>query len=154
MTESLWTPSQKQAWSYIESGMNRGLTQTEALREYRVGGGKIRTQSWGELWHRASEGQEEWGKLYQLKSSDVVPESMYTKVDIAFQEKYVMTFQIDIRTDYDEIKHNIIRQVESSHRLTVEQWISAAKEAMYDDPSDPTSSVIGVRELEFFERME
>jgi len=154
MTESLWTESQKQAWGYVESGINRGMGQVEALREYRSGGGKIRTQAWGELWHRYGEAGEEWGKLYQLKGVDIVPESMFERVNIRYQEKYVMTFSVDIKTKSGDIKHGIQRQVESSKRLSVSQWIEAAKQAMYEDPSDPTGSVTGVRNLEFFERME
>ncbi len=154
MPESLWTESQKRAWGFVESGVNRGMTQEQALQEYRSGGGKIRTQSWGELWHRYGEAGEQWSNLYQLKGTDVVPESMFEKVNIGYQEKYVMTFSVDIKTIGGEIKHGINRQVESSKRLTVSQWIEAAKEAMYEDPSDPTGSVTGVRNLEFFERME
>ena len=154
MTESLWTESQKRAWGYVESGVNRGMKQVEALSEYRAGGGKIRTQAWGELWHRYTEAGSEWGKLYQLKSADTIPESMFEKVNIGYQEKYVMTFSVDIKTEFGEIKHNIHRQVESSHRLTLSQWVEAAKEAMYEDPSEPTTNVTGVRNMEFFERIE
>ena len=152
MTSELWTKSQKQAWGYVKGGYNAGMTQTESLQMYREGGGHISTSNWGELWHRAKEGAQQWENLYQLKSSDVVPESMYTQVDINYQERYVMTFQVSIRQDTGEILHNIHRQVESSVRLTLEEWTNAARESMYEDLSSPASNVLSIEDIQFFTR--
>ena len=152
MTENLWSKSQREAWSYVEKGVNEGYTQTEALAEYRSGGGKIRTSSWGELWHRAEVSSERWNNLYQLKQTDEVPESFYAQTGIAFKEKYVMQFTTDIRSATGEILHNIHRQVESAERLTLKQWSEAATESLQEDLSIDVSQVYSVRDIAFFER--
>ena len=148
----LWTESQRKAWQYVEKGVSTSLTQTQALKEFRAGGGKIRTQSWVELWHRSSEASQEWNKLYQLKGSDTIPSSMYEQVNINYQKKYVMTFTVDIRASTGEVIRNIHRQVESSHKLSLQQWTVAVEESMSEDLSDPALSVNAIRELKFFER--
>lgn len=150
--DDLWTESQRKAWGAVQSGYTRGLSQTEALREYRAGGGHIRSSSWSELWHRHEESAERWNLLYQLKGDDEIPESFYEPTGIKFKEKYVMQFTADIRTGTGEILHNIHRQVESATRLTFSEWTEAAIESLGEDLSIDVSQVYSVRDIQFLEK--
>lgn len=150
MADTLWTRSQKQAWAYVESAINKDMEEVEALQQYRAGGGRIRTSSWVELWHRAEESTARWNDIYQLKGTDYIPESMYGQVDIAYKEKYIMTFTTDIRDALGGIVHNVHRQVESAERLTLNQWVNAANESLQEDMSIDVSAVWDIRDIEFF----
>ncbi len=150
----LWTSSQRQAWDYVKAAEGSGLNQSEALREYRAGGGAIRTSDWGMLWHRYDEGAAQWDRLYQFRSNDTVPESLFNPVNINYAEKYVMTFKATVRDENGNLVHDVYRQVESNERLTLAQWQSAATEALLEDPSQFSTGVVDLAELEFWERQE
>lgn len=151
---NLWTRSQREAWSYVKGAANSGLRQVEALREYREGGGSIRTSSWGELWDRYQSGAAEWDRLYQFNNEDTIPRSMFSEVNIQYADRYTMTFKTTVRNIDGEITHDIYRQVSSDRLLTMGQWQQAAVETMYDDPSVPTMEVLEIGEVEFYERVE
>lgn len=152
MSEELWTGSQRKAWGYVVNSFDEGLSQTEALKQYRNGGGSIATSSWGELWGRVNEGSTNWSNLYQYGGSDVVDESMYVQTGINFKENYVMQFTVNIRRPDGSIGHDVNRQVESNNRLTVDQWISSANESMSEDLSDPAVSVTAIKDIKFFKK--
>jgi hypothetical protein len=155
MTENeFWTDSQRDAWKYVLSAQDEGLSQTGAVRQYRDAGGSIRNESWGELWHRAAEGRSSWDNLYRLKASDTVPESMFTQVGINYNQKYVMTFTSTIRDEYGNILHGIQRQVESNRRLTLSEWQANANQAMMEDTSVIALEVYSVEDVAFYERMD
>ena len=147
----LWTNAQRQAWDYVKAGQGQDLGQTAALREYRAGGGEIRTADWGELWHRYDEGAAQWDRLYQFGSSDTVPASLFNVVDINYAQRYTMTFKATIRDPDGQIVHDVYRQVESDTRLTVAQWQDAAAQTLLDDPSQYSEAVLEIGEIEFFE---
>ena len=150
MAETLWSDSQKRAWDYVRSAANEGLRQTESLSAYRAGGGAIRTQLWGELWHRYNEGAETWGKIGLLKTSDTVPESYFTSTDINYRNKYTMQFQVNIRAPDGSIIHDMYRNVGSNRRLTLSEWIQAIEETVVEDMSEPGVNVIEVKSMEFY----
>ena len=152
-TNDFWTNSQRQAWDYVKKAENGGMGQTEALRQYRAGGGAIRTSSWGELWQRYNTGSDAWDRLSQFKSSDTVPSSLFTQVGINYAERYTMTFTATVRGVSGDLIHNVHRQVSSDRQLTVSQWQSAAGETMIEDPSILTEEVVSVTDVNFYERM-
>ena len=148
-----WSNSQKQAWQYVISAIEGGLNQTEALEEYRLGGGAIRTSSWGELWHRGAASSENWSTLYKLKPTDTVPESMYAETGINYQNKYVATFEFRMRSVDGQTITTEYRTLESSQRLTMEEWLSGLGEAAYDYVGEGYGSVLSITNIEFFENM-
>lgn len=147
----LWTPAQRQAWDYVKSGQGEDMTQTGALQAYRAGGGHIRTQDWGTLWHRYDEGVAQWDRLYQFKAGDVVPESLFTVVDINYAQRYTMTFKASIRDESGNIVHSVYRQVESDRLMTMAQWQASAAETLLEDPSQYSTELISLEDVQFFE---
>jgi hypothetical protein len=152
-TSSFWTDSQRDAWKYVLSGQDEGLTQSGAVDQYREAGGHIGNEAWAELWHRAAEGASAWDNLFYLNGNDTVPESMFTQVGINYSEKYVMTFSATVRDEHGHIVHGVQRQIESKRRLTVNEWQANAQEALMEDTSIIATEVSSIENLEFFERM-
>lgn len=150
----LWTNAQRFAWDYVKSGFDNDYTQSGALKEFRAGGGKIRTSDWGELWHRYDEAAASWERLYQFGQNDVVPESLFAEVNINYQQKYIMTFKADIRTPKGSIVHDIYRQVESDRKMTLGEWQQAALELIIEDPTSQGTEILEMRDVEFFKRMD
>jgi hypothetical protein len=149
-TNNLWTNSQRKAWEYVKAGESAGLSQTGALSEYRAGGGAIRTADWLELWHRYGEAAQTWDTLYQYKPGDTLPESMYSKVDVNYTSKYVMTYSTTVRDEEGNLIHDVQRQVESDRRLTLQEWTDAAVTNLLLDPSKNLTEVYDIQEVEFF----
>lgn len=152
MGNDFFTPSQRTAWEYVESAAREGLSQTEALREYRAAGGAIRTSSWGELWHRQEEGAGVWGTLYLYKDKDTLPVSMYEEVGINYKGKYALNVKMNVRLEDGSILHDVYRTLSSDQRLTLGEWKDAINDTMSEDPSVFTTEVLQITEMEFFQR--
>lgn len=150
----LWTGAQRFAWEFVKAAYNDDYNMSAALREFRSGGGHIRTGDWSELWHRYTDAAATWERLYQFGDQDVVPESMHAIVNINYQQPYVMTFKADIRTPDGKILHDVNRQVESDRRMTMAEWQQGALELIMEDPSTPGTQILEMREVEFYKRSE
>lgn len=149
----LWTKAQRIAWDYIKSYSNSGINQTQALKSYREAGMGIRTSAWSELWHRYNEGAEIWERLYQYKNTDVVPESMFTPVNIKYQSEYTMSFKATIRDINGNLVHDVYRLVQSDRLLSLAEWQNAAIFSLLEDMSQYSSEVVALDEIEFYKRI-
>ncbi len=154
MPRSEWTESQRAAWSFVEYGHSENMNQTEALREYRAGGGSIRTQDWGQLWNIYGEGYDQWSSVIGLYGDDLIPAEAFTQVDINFRDRYTYRFKATYKDEYGQIQSGVYRQFSSDRRLSVTQVNQNAAEAYYGDPSKPADEIIELGEFEFFERSE
>ena len=82
------------AWQYAIKSVGEGLSGAEGLRQFRAGGGSIRTQDWYRL--------TRWG--YEVDQSEVnaqegirwatLPEEVYVQAPFRFREEYKMIAQI------------------------------------------------------------
>ena len=149
----LWTKSQRQAWGFVQSAYDEGLSTTDSLSAYRAGGGKIRTSDWVTLWHREDEGSKAWDTLYQYGTGDTVPESMFERVDVNYKNKYTVSFSADVRREDGTIIHNMYRQVSSDERHTVGEYLDAIQESLSDDPSVFIEESIRITDIRFYERV-
>jgi hypothetical protein len=152
-SSDLWTDSQLQAWSFIQSGLTDELNQSEALREYRAGGGAIRTSSWGELWHRAEDAFTAWNTLYQFNSTDTIPQSMFLDTNINFRGEYTYNVTLDVRNLDGSITNEISRYISSDRLITVQELYNGIDEAMSDDPSNPSVEVLQVRSIQMYHKI-
>ena len=123
-----WSQSQRMAWSYVRTGVDSDLSATSALREYRAGGGTIRTSDWYDLWNKAESAGGEWEKISMLTPEDTIPESMFEPTGIKFEQKYVMNVNITGRTVQGETITEMYRYVESDERLTKKEWFAKVDE--------------------------
>ena len=112
-----WSSSMVSAWQYAVSGVERGMTATEALADYRSGGGAIRTQDWYYL-SREAQGARARGEIVAgLPFEQPIPSSAYTTVDMDYGQKYVVIQEAtytdaatgqrmtrDITLEYDDVE--------------------------------------------------
>ena len=105
------------AWQYAVSGVEHGLTATEALADYRSGGGAIRTADW---YHLAGEARGAYSRgetVIGLPFETPIPSSAYTVVDQDYGQKYVVVVEStfteaatgeritrDITVEYDDVQ--------------------------------------------------
>lgn len=146
-----WTPAQNLAWNWVESAVNQGLSATRALKAYRSEGGSIRTQDWFSLWNEYKSGTEVWGNYKYYSVNETIPESMFSRVDINYREKYVMNVKVLIK----ESTGNVVekwRTIESSKRLTVGEWQQAMRDSIATEAYEYDQEVIDTLDQVFFVR--
>jgi hypothetical protein len=145
-----WTDSQRNAWAWVTSGEAQGMTQTQALRAYREAGGHIRTQDWGELWHRKEEASATWETLRYYKPEDTIPESMYQEVGLNYRDKYNIVFRANIRMEDGSILHGEYRTIRSNVRLTLGEIKQAIEDSLRAYAGDYGIDVFSVSDLQFY----
>lgn len=90
-----WSTSQKTAFGYAQQAVTIGLNQTVALREYRSGGGQIRTEAWSDVYRTAFQAA---GWREDVRSTPLhwgIPEAMFTPADVDWSTKYVFRAEIE-----------------------------------------------------------
>jgi hypothetical protein len=127
-----WTQSQKDAFSYIRRGVGEGLTATNALKQYRAGGGAIRDSSWYRL-YKETFNQEGWREtVKELPTTYTVTPKMHQETDWDFKEEFVM--QMRVSGYSEEIAQRVTKwvTVESDRPLTKAEWRWNAQVAVSD----------------------
>ena len=127
---STWTSSQKKAFSYIQSAVERGMTATKGLSEYRAGGGAIRDSSWYGLF-KVTFGQVGVREnVLRIPETYTIPESMFQPTDFDFRSKYVA--QMKVRGYCPELEQRITKwvTVESDELVTKREWRYGAQQAV------------------------
>jgi len=130
--ERRWTKSMRQAWEFALSTIERGLSGAAGLREYREGGGRIRTQSWYELVRLARRAYEMPEVLPRLPPEIPLPASAFTEVDYDYHRKYLVVAEWKgIHPETGEVVSGLVG-VESDILLTLEEWESALEERAFE----------------------
>ena len=145
-----YTTSEAIAWEYVLNARSRELSATEALRQYRSGGGHIRDADWYFLYRSAADAE------YAQELSQRLPEYLYPSRD-AFQytpwrmeEKYIVKARVTARDSEGNIYPSFWRTVESGHNLTMKQWKEAVVDYLTHDPSIPDITDVDIESLTFY----
>jgi len=128
MPERRWSPSMMQAWPWAVSSLEQGLTVAQGLAEYRAGGGHIATTDWNYLRARAREAAVSSEQADQFPFTEILPESIYTHVDIDYGQKYVAIADVSYR---DPVTGETVTRsvtVESDYSLSMDDWTDAIVE--------------------------
>lgn len=149
-----WTQSQLVAWSYILSGAQQGLTATEALRQYRAGGGAIRDSLWYGLYKDAFSLVGVREKIEQIPMSYLVPESMATDSQFDWREKYVMQMRVHGIDPETGLGYSRYVTVENDRLVTKREWINLAQEALDSIPGTEPIIVERASEWTFYKRVD
>ena len=148
-----WTNSQTRAWQYIESAIDSGTNASTALRDYRAGGGAIRTQDFYVAYNRLSTSSESWGTLAYMHDFDTLPESMFSASPMKYQNNYVASFKTSIVDRFTGQSKVMYRQVGFDNRLTKDELYNQMIDSLKEDKSSPATSVNYITELHFFKRV-
>lgn len=147
-----WTTSQKRAWEYVLSGLERELTATSALKQYRGGGGKIRDSSWYSLYRQGFELEGKRERVEQIPMTYVVPDSMAQESWFDYQEKYVMVVKLYGTNPFTNERFSSFVTVESDRVLTKREWVNLARDAINNTPGSEPMIVDYLRSWSFFKR--
>lgn len=149
----IWTSSQKRAFSYIQSAVERGMTATEGLSQYRSGGGAIRDSSWFGLFKEtfAQVGVRE--NILKIPETYTIPESMFQETNFDFRSKYIAQMKV---TGYSqELGQRITKwaTVESDVLITKREWRYGAQEAVSSGLGSPPFIIDRILEWQTFVRV-
>lgn len=139
-----YSQSMIEALPYIRRAVSEGLTATNALSQYRSGGGSIRDSSWYSMFRNefAYSGTRE--KIKDVPYTYTVPETMFETDPFDYRQKYVM--QLEVTGYSSELDQRITKwvSVESDHLLTKNEWRSYAQQAVFDTIGSPDFNIDGI----------
>lgn len=152
MSEGQWSSSQVKAWQWVQSGLERGMTATATVKEYRAGGGHISNEYWYALYR---EGFSLYGKrerIQQVPMSYVVPETMSTESWFDYEEQYVMMVKLYGTNPLSGERFSSFVTVESNQLLTRREWLNLAGDAINNTPGSLPMVVDYSTSWSFFKR--
>lgn len=148
-----WTKSQKIAFAFVQSGVSRQLNATDALKQYRAGGGAIRDSSWYSLYKQefAATGTRE--NIKQIPVTYTIPDAMFERVDWDLREPYTMVMKVHGWSE--ELQRHITKwvTVESNILLTKAEWRWGAQQAVSDTIGSPPFIISRFSEYIAYKRM-
>jgi len=113
------------AWSYAVSGVERGMTATAGLDDYRDGGGAIRTADWYSLSGLAREARDSGDLVQGLPFETPIPGQAYATVDLDYGQKYVVTADVNY---IDQATGEIVRRTVTVENDEQRTWIEIEHE--------------------------
>lgn len=127
-----WSQSQKDAFSYILSGVERQLSATNALNQYRSGGGRIGNELWYSLYKSEFNYRGVREQIKDIPITYNITEAMFEPTDFDYHSKYVM--QMEVSGYSEELGMRITKwvTVESDEILTKAEWRYGAQQAIND----------------------
>lgn len=132
-----WTQSQKEAFSYIRSGVERQLSATGALKQYRAGGGKIRDAYWYSLYKQEFNFVGARERIEEIPMTYNVPETMFNPTDYDFQSKYIMSMKVSGWSSELGMRVTKYVTVESDEIVTKAEWRWGAQQAVNNTLGSP-----------------
>ncbi|MBU1621897.1 MAG: hypothetical protein KJ604_20770 [Gammaproteobacteria bacterium] len=108
------------AWSYTLSAVDRGMTATAGLADYRDGGGVIRTADWYSLTALAREARDAGDLVQGLPFETPIPGQAYATVDLDYGQKYVVTADVNY---VDQATGEIVRRTVTVENDEQRSWI-------------------------------
>lgn len=130
--EVRWTSAMRQTWGYVLSGIEGGLSGAENLRQYRAGGGAIRTQDFYSLRRSATEAYGTQDRAAGLPADMPIPGVAHTGVDWDYGKEYVVVAEMK-GTDPvtgDHVTREITSMSDETHTLS--EWEGAIMERNED----------------------
>lgn len=117
-----WSDSMIQAQQYVRSAVATPLSGAEGLRQYREGGGAIRTQDWYSVWRETASAFELRETISTLPEEYTIPQSWMEPTGMRFRERFI--YQAEVIT-VDAEGGRLSGEwytVESAQPLTITEW--------------------------------
>jgi len=117
-----WTFSQRQAFSFVWRAVREGLSATEALRQYRSGGGRIRDAYWYDLYRQVQDEPEKSARLGELPEFYTPSDEFATEVYWDSRQQYLMKMKLHVIDPLTGAEFDQWYTVESDVPLTMAEW--------------------------------
>lgn len=149
-----WTKAQKIAFAFVQSGVSRQLTATDALAQYRAGGGAIRDSSWYSLYKQEFSATGTRENIKQIPTTYIVTDPMFERVDWDLREPYLMVMKV--RGWSEELQTTITKyvSVESNKLVTKAEWRWGAQQAVNSTIGSPPFIIADFLEYSAYKRIQ
>ncbi|MEW5992935.1 MAG: hypothetical protein AB1744_00880 [Candidatus Zixiibacteriota bacterium] len=121
MVIQAFTRSQELAWDYIRSAVDKGVKASTALREYRAGGGSIRTQDWYRGYNSYQFGSDTWTEIHRFSMTETIPEHMWVSSPRNFTHRYVAEVKFRMRDLLSNQLSDQYRYIEADYRMSLSE---------------------------------
>jgi hypothetical protein len=129
--------------------IREGISGTEALSQYREGGGHIATSYWFDVYRELKNADTGADLITTLPDDYYLPRESAAIEDINYASKYVLQVEV-AATDIDgNVYPSLHRYVESDSEMTWGDWQGAVKEALMNDPSIPDITEVEIRDFTY-----
>jgi len=132
-----WTSAMRQAYVYVRQGYQLELSGAETLRQYRAGGGAIRTQDFYALRRGVVDAAINAEMIQRLPGDMSPPPDWLPEVDFDFQRKYVMRVKANVMDMGGIVLTDVWRTIESDVNLSIDEWLGEYDDYIVDDPTIP-----------------
>lgn len=145
-----YTTSEAVAWEYVLNARSRELSATQALREYRAGGGHIRDSDWYYLYRSAADAE------IATELSNRLPDYLYPTRDsfmytpVNYQKPYVVKVKVTAVDSEGNVYPSFWRTIESNRNLKNKDWREAAIDYLTHDKSIPDITDVEIEEVMYF----
>jgi len=148
----LWPASINKAWEYVVRGAKEGLSATEALRQYRSGGGAISNEYWYDAYNEAKDLAMLGEQIGELPDFYTVNEYLAIDSPFRWQQEWVMQMEVTGRDP--ETGEEISRwvTVESDTPLTKSEYQESAQASITANPGSSPFEIAGVIDWTFYHR--
>jgi hypothetical protein len=154
MTEEAgWTTAQKEALPYVYMYLERGMTGAEALKQYRAGGGHIRTQDWYAVAREVATAHDFSGYIPRLVPWSTIPKAWASEEDVEYSKQYVLKVKVTATDIYGNVYPDLYRYIESDTELTKREWFDKIKDALATDPTLPDLTDYELQEAIYVKRL-
>ena len=127
---STWPASIRTAWEYMVSSVYRELGPTEALRQYRAGGGEIR-RGWWFAGRKAAVHMVKSGEmLLRLPGTYQIPKTMFEESGFDWRSEYILQAEVVGTDPFTGAEVSRWVTVESDVRLTLGEYQTLAQQAI------------------------
>lgn len=144
----------REAWTYVLSSVSRGLSGAEGLRQYRAGGGAIRTQDWYTLRRTAQAAFQEAEAISVRPRGLPVPPEAFTETDWDYRQNFVSIIEVVGRDRVTGARVTRTITVESDELLTLEEWAEAGLDIMEAEAENYGIENFAIGRMFFYKRAE
>lgn len=149
-----WTSSQKRAYSFVTSAVNRGMSARSAVKEYRAGGGSIGNVQWFSIYKTAFNAFGWKETVQEVPPTYIVRKEMFTPTGLDFREEYIL--QAKVSGWSEELQQNVTKwvTVESDKLLTKQEWLWGLQQAVDASLGSPVFIISRRLEYELYRKTE
>jgi len=141
------------AWSFVLRGAKEGLTATDALKQYRAGGGHIANDTWYNAYNEALIVDRVGEQIAELPEYYTVNEYLATDSPFMWQQEWVMQMEIWGEDSETHEQYHRWVTVESDEPMTVGEYQNAAQDAVDYTPGSIPFNVQSVTDYIFYRRV-
>lgn len=147
-----FTQAIREAWGYVESAVDRGLTALQGVAQYVSGGGEIATEEFAGAHDFIADAKDTWAGISAIPRTYKVAEAFGVPSPFDWTRKHVMKMKIgftDLHTGEKGIKWIT---VESDEAMSRQEWDAYGQSAVLGMVTSDDVWIDDVMDYEYYIR--